>query len=255
MELLTQKDLELLERKVLGTLSKEDEKLLGEKMKEEPFVQAAKDFELLLASITAEGDVELKAMLVEEEAKLETISDVKAKAKVPEKTAKVFTLNRLMAAAAAILLLVVATFVWQQNTVETKDYFADNFVPYRNVLYPIDRSGTITNAKQKAFVAYEQKDFNQALEGFERSLKDSLDYNVLFFKGNTLLALDNTEEGIKTLAQIPQHERFYEQTQWYIAIAHLKKGDYVLAKSYLETVAKSGGFKHEKAKEILKELN
>ncbi len=250
MEQLTERDLELLEHKLRGTLSESDKTELESKMQDKDFAQAAADFEMLLGGIDAKGDDELKAMLLEEEAKFE----VQADKQEGTQTAKVFTLRRVMAVAATLLLLVLATFIWQQNEKEQANYLSDNFIPYRNVFYPIDRSGAAVNAKERAFKAYEQKNYTEALSGFNTILADSLDYGVLFFKANTLLAMEKVDEAITLFDKIPQHERFYEQSQWYLGLAYLEKGDFTSAKQYLKTVAENGGYKSQQSQELLKTL-
>ena len=83
---------------------------------------------------------------------------------------------RLWLVAATIILLLGVSSLWYfNNSINAEKLYAENFEPYRNVVQPIVRGVTKTDLKTKAFTAYETKNYTEALQYFDKLLKENPD--------------------------------------------------------------------------------
>ena len=158
-------------------------------------------------------------------------------------------------AASVILLLGISTFWFLGNKTATPQALFDaHFEPYNNVVHPIVR-GDSTDLKTEAFIAYEAKNYEEALNAFNTLLNEHTDATILFYKANVLMQLNANEEAILILkdnSDIP--EILKQQQQWYLALAYIKAKANEKAKSTLKALIKSSSYKQKEAEKLLKQL-
>ncbi len=171
---------------------------------------------------------------------------------IPKKNIRIWPI-----AASLVILLGVSSFWFFGNqTANSEDLFNTNFEPYRNVVQPIERGNDTTDPKIDAFIAYESKDYDNALKGFNMLAEDN-DAVIQFYKANTLLKLGNTDEAIRILKQnITLTDTLTEKHYWYLALAYIKADNFEEAKEKLKYLINNPNseYKKEEAKKLTKKL-
>lgn len=177
-----------------------------------------------------------------------------------DKPKKVFSLSRMISLAAAILLLVFAYQVWWSTPkVSSSDLFAANFQTYKMVLNQRsveERDSLYAPMLQSAAAAYEQRDFETAAKQFaqlQTARPDILAFQ--FYRAISALALKDNALAVSLLEKLQVQERhlFSEQSQWYLALAYLQKGETAKARKSLLGI-KKGTYQYAAAQEILSRL-
>lgn len=163
----------------------------------------------------------------------------------------------LIAAAITLLLALVAVWYTQDQKQDTEAIFTEHFEPYRNVVFPIERNGIPAGQKARAFYAYEQGEYEEALRAFTALSPEDKDTTVVFYIANTHLALGQPQPAIELLnTNINQIDSLRDKHFWYLAMAYLKKGDPYNAILQLEGLLDLSGdtFNQNEARQILKNL-
>lgn len=140
-----------------------------------------------------------------------------------------FFLNK---AVAAILILIVATsflLYWQHN--KGSRLFAQLYeTPVYEGSQLRSSSEAIDNnaMRQKAFVAFGQKDYVQAAELFETYLSEEAnDFEAIFYAGIAQIEGQNLEKAIQYFQSTRLNdEEQYEGATWYLALAYVRQKEY-----------------------------
>lgn len=164
--------------------------------------------------------------------------------------------------AASIILLLGFSYFFTSNyntTVSSNELFASYFVPYRNVIAPIERSDsngvTQQNEKTQAFIAYEKGEYKKAILLFTKLYTATKEPYYLFYKANALLKLERANEAVPLLLEhLKTKDTLTDKTNWYLALAYLKIENKAKAKELLNTVITNGSYKSKEAKKLLEEL-
>jgi FimV-like protein len=181
------------------------------------------------------------------------ISDLESKAKNhTQKRSYV----KWLAAASIVLFLGLTYFLTIDNKATGNELFASYFKPYRNVVHPIVRGNDQQDKKALAFIAYEKGEYETAITLFSNLYTTTKEPYYLFYKANSLLKLERTNEAIPLLlSHLKTKDTLTEKTNWYLALAYLKLEDKLKAKKLLEEVITKGSYKAKEAKELLKEFD
>lgn len=164
--------------------------------------------------------------------------------------------TKWMVAAILIVALAVPSFLYFNNPSSEK-LFAQNFVPYRNVIAPIERNDQAPQTiQQKAFEAYESKEYEKAILQFEKLTEaDSTAYKH-FYIGNSQLALGKTDAAIDSFkAYLQTNGSLKDRAQWYMALSYLADENKEMATPILENIVSTKSYNHLKASEILGKLD
>lgn len=167
----------------------------------------------------------------------------------------------LIAASVVILLGLGALVVKIMNDHSPENLYAEYFVPYRNIVEPVERGGEANNLEAKAFQAYENGRYYKAINLFN-SLENSEKNYIKFYKAISLMQVNKTDQAIELLLPLStlKKEGKYgcsEKANWYLALAYLKKGNIDKARSQLMMIEKNPEmtFKKKEAAEILEVLD
>ena len=165
-------------------------------------------------------------------------------------------LKPLVAVAAMALIALSVTFFLKKN-LNTEKLFSNHFEPSKNVSAPIVRSEDDDNLINNAFIAYSEMDYKQAAPLFEQGFKSTNNSELLFYEGNALLALDQTNEAVLTFGKhLTFSDALKNRSHWYLALAYIKLKRLDKAKQELKTFINSGEtFKQKEAKSLLKKLD
>lgn len=164
----------------------------------------------------------------------------------------------LMAASFLLLLFAYQTY-FSAEQASKPNLFSANFEPYKMILSERSELDDSTNVVvlNRAITAYRNQGYASAATTFQ-SLQNQYPKIVAyhFYKGLSLLANEETTAAIEAFEQIlktPKHF-FTEQSEWYLALAYLQKGEESIAKTQLQKI-KKGAFQYKRAQAILKALN
>jgi len=212
-----------------------------------------------------ESDAEFKAQF-EFESNLKQVvksqeSDVlKAKLKgfereINKPTTSIFNYRKF--AIAASIALLMGWFGY--NSFFGTNYsslYNSNFSEYPNTVYTITRGDTDNSLEREAFVAYESKDYQAAIDKFESIEDDAKKDYFNFYKAQAYLGLNDTENAQGLFKQVIQdNNQFVAESTWYMALTHLKQKDKDQAKIYLSKLIENFDFNKDKAQALLEEIN
>jgi tetratricopeptide (TPR) repeat protein len=165
---------------------------------------------------------------------------------------------RLSAIAAAVLVLIIAyRFFLPSKQASATALLEEYYDTYPMLLTSRSSDENEVNEQlNQAISAYQNQDFESAATGFSEITEvtpDNLSY--LFYQAVSLLESQKATEAIpvfQALLSQPKHS-LNEQSQWYLALAHLQNEDFTAAKSTLEGI-EAGEFKYEEAQALLAKL-
>jgi tetratricopeptide (TPR) repeat protein len=229
---LKEQDQFLIEKYLLGQLSTSERSAFDNRLADPDFKKELDLQNDLMVAFQAEGRTELKRELQSLESKIQRTSNSQ---EPKPKTARLFTIGRILAIAATVSLLIVIGFWMTNRSVSGEQLFAENYVPYPNVVAPISKSDAEVSLRDQAFQAYERKAYQDALDQFERL--NTEDDAVKLYSGLSRLALDNLDSAISSFDLIiDQESPYFAAAQWYKALALIKSGKKEEAKAALELV-------------------
>lgn len=162
-----------------------------------------------------------------------------------------------LTAVAALLVIALSINLMFKNEINEDQLFKIYFEPSKNVSVPIVRAEDNETIESKAFIAYTETNYEKAFSLFENAFKKTKNPELLFYEGNALLALGQTEEAIKKFEEhISYSDELTNRSHWYLALAYLKSKNIEEAKLELQTLIDSGeNFKKVEAISLLKQLN
>lgn len=266
MSELTEIDQLLIERYLDKTLTDSALTQFKQRLTDAAFAAEVHCYEKAVIAIKAFGDTQLKALLQEEEIKLQgnndeliEINDKIIELNTPQyKTQKIRSTRQNWAIAASLLVLISAGIYYFINKnkdvepIKTESIFAANFKPYRNYNKPTVRDNTTKNIEEKAFSLYDNGEYDAALTYFEKIIPpvqtgQAPEYNSLFFQANAYLATHQTEKAIPILTQLSQlnNSEWQQKAEWYLALALLEK-DVEKAKVLLEKIKNTANHPFQK---------
>ena len=225
MSEITDTDRILIEKHLDHALSPEEQTTFNQRLEDPNFAAEVRLYEQSVKAVFAFGDDNLKAMLMEEEAKLTTKGTPQYKTGKSTKT--VSLVSRW--AMAATVLLAVSAGIWYFN--KTKDVekpsadivFEQNFVPYKSFENPTVRDNTTKSDREKAYALYNNGDYKEALVLFEKMIGPP-QYKDQFLMANAYLATQQAENAVPLLKQLSLNPVFEQQKQaeWLLALSLLK---------------------------------
>ena len=172
-----------------------------------------------------------------------------------QKKEKIKWFKPLTVAAAVVFMVLSITFLWN-NTKSNEELFADYFEPSKNVSAPIVRSEVDESIANNAFIAYAEGNYKDALPLFEKAFSTSNNSELLFYEGNSHLAIGDTEKAIEKFNKhITFSDTLTNRSHWYLALAYLKMEQNEKAKTELKVFIDSNeSFKKVEAKSLLEKL-
>lgn len=158
-------------------------------------------------------------------------------------------------AATIVILLGLILYRVVQPT-DPQQLYSIYFEPARNVSLPVVRGGD-GERLSKAFVAYEQGHFQEALEAFDDIPSESAPQWLSYYQGSALLALGHVDEAVLKLKDhVRSQDGLATRSHWFLALAYLKSGNLQGAHDELIGLQNAHvAFKKEQAKALLSDLS
>lgn len=160
-------------------------------------------------------------------------------------------------AIAASLVLLVSWFGY--NSFFSTNYsnlYDTNYSGYPNTVYTITRGDDQNSLEREAFVAYETKNYETAIEKFDAIVESAENNYIPFYKAQAYLGLDNTDKAESLFQEvIKNNSEFVAESTWFLALIAIKGEDKNQAKLYLEDLITNYTYNQTKAIDLLEELN
>ena len=158
-------------------------------------------------------------------------------------------------AASTIVLLGLAWWIYEGGSASETDLqqlYVQYYQPYDNVVHPIERANQLQSLKDKAFNAYENGNYAEAVRLFETLKRQNQERYLEFYQGIGLMALDRHLEAQELLqAYIEAEGELKTRALWYLGLSYLKTNNPTAAKKTLQSLADTTAFKSEEARQIL----
>lgn len=234
---LEDKDYYLIDQYLLGRLSKAEERQLKERKRDAEFQRELALQEDMMGVFQVAGREDLKAVLGGWEENIQAGNSENKEAKIrPLKRRS--GLSRIWAMAAAMALMLVA--LWWLLTPGKTDYLAQHFEAYPNVIAPILKSDEPLTAEERAYQAYELKNYEEAERLFEKLAPSD---DKAFYQAMIALEKRETSKAINLLEKVYQNSaaRFRQPAMWYLALAYLEMGEQEKAGQLIKEIEKEEG--------------
>lgn len=253
---------ELIEKYIQGRVTEKELEIIRE------LIQTDADFREELAfesglrhAIKQEERLDLKSLLeeLEKTQKQQAHSGRSPKdydQKKEKETKKILQWS-VLGKAAAVLLVGLGAWWFLGQSPDHDSLYRAYYQPYPNIVAPTVRGPEDTEDQAaKAFRLYDNKEYNAAALLFEQlALQGGTDY-APFYQAQSLMADGREQEAIAVLENpnwiIP--ENLQAQTEWYLALAHLKAGNKEKSRLLLEQIEASDGAKRTDARSILDQM-
>lgn len=160
-----------------------------------------------------------------------------------------------VAASMAIIALAFA-YINSFNFSNSDRIFEANFTPYQPLVHGPTRSEAIPESlHERAFSAYSNENYDQAIALFKEIDVRENDPLIWFYLGNSYLATDKPEEAVNYFLDVlSQGTVLAPQARWYLGLSYLAKGDIDEAKEVFEALANDTTSYGERAKSILNQI-
>ena len=245
-----------LERYLQGTMSDVEQKAFEQQLeKDATLAEELATHRDVLAGIQLDGSQALKERLRRVETELANEKEPRRMNPREEKRRPLMT---WLAVAASLLAMVFLGYLMLPGS-GPEDLYVAYYQPYPNLINPAQRSLEVREETvlERAMRAYDGQQYMQALALFEQgNVASASDPGYTFYYAASYLGLNQEQQAIPLLEQVAQRTEslFYRPALWYLALAHLKRGDTATALPYLREVATSEGDYTREAQELLKEL-
>lgn len=163
--------------------------------------------------------------------------------------------------AAAILIVCIGIgsilkFGLFSTDINSESIFNEYYSTYQND-YQSRSDEKVVNNLYQAFQAYENKDFDNAVELFSKvSESDASIMMAHFYKGISCVEISDYKQAIESFKKVLTNSNnpYFPQSHWYCALTWLKLNNPESAKEHLEWLIKNDRHYNQKAKEILNKL-
>jgi len=240
-----EQDERLLDRYVRQELTPKEEEQFNQRMQDDDFRQALQWHQDLQAAAQQRGRQHLKEQLQSWENK-------ESKTSAQKRSRSNFWRWSLIAIAVVATLLLLWLF-FRPSPKSPEEIFAEHFMPYPNIVAPIEKSEGQVSERTLAFEAYELTAYPQAEVQFAQ-LEQTL--TVQFYRGVTALAQEQPAKAITFLQPVSETEnRFQQAAAWYLALAHLLQNELEIATNLLENIQNTSDHPfQQRAANLLQEL-
>lgn len=138
-------------------------------------------------------------------------------------------------AVAAVITMLLLVFLPDQKNPHSR-LFQELASPYPNVLYPLERGETTRTALEQAFAEYEAGNFATFLESMD--LIDTTAASFDFYRAIAMTQTDRTSEAEVIFQQVASEaSEFSEQAEWYLAMTRWDLGNKEEAMEGIRSIA------------------
>ncbi|MEM6632339.1 MAG: hypothetical protein AAF694_21885 [Bacteroidota bacterium] len=251
---LSDKDIHLIERFCWGSASTaEREEVEARKVQDPAFAKELR-FQLSIMEVVAEQEESsLKALMKEEELAYELKQKLKGEYSPVSRRWMPWAL-----VASFALIVVAGWWLSQLGANSYQDTFEAYYKPYRNTVEPIVRSQPRISLRQRAFAAYEQEEWEEALSHLDSLAIREPSPEISFYKSHTLLSLRRFREAVNVLQDLNTKGESpdEEALDWYLALGYLGLEEVDKSLEILEAIQNKPAHSYKQpAKQLLEDLS
>ena len=129
---------------------------------------------------------------------------------------------------------------------------------YENVVQKVEEGVAAQTIEQEIYKLYEQERYEHTINLFDElhTRAKKIDINAHFYKANSFMALSYFDNALGEFSKVPNDHSFYPQSQWFIGLLYMRKGDLEKARIILQRIADQSGevYKKKEATELLQKL-
>lgn len=213
-------NIQLMENYLQGNLNKEGLEKFDKKLKEESSFES--DFRNLKAiQVGVKASAQLTIL-----DQLERLESSIAEKEISKTN---YTMKKLVTVAASLILIATVSYFTAFNTnnvTSGPDIYNEFYSTYRNMESTTERgdASALVSLKDKAYFAYDSKDFVQSAALFSEVLKTEKTAANYFYAGISSLEIGDHPSATKNLNTVTNnYEDLAEQSQWYLALNLLKE--------------------------------
>ncbi len=111
------------------------------------------------------------------------------------------------------------------NTTDQHKLFTTYLQPYKNIYKPVSRSTELLSLDEKAMFAYEQGDYEKAIELFSQITKDEMNEDILFYDAVSYLLLDNRDRSYELFSNLATSKKYGRPSEWYLFLLAVHNND------------------------------
>lgn len=248
-----------IERYLHHQMNEEEERNFAERMKNDDNLK--KEVELTAMIIGATKKVGKEQDLSEiETLRQASADDIRKLAERKNPNLVLKTVYWVTSSAAVILLAFTINHFYKANS-PSQQLFAAYYEPYYDDA-GTHRGGSFISGEDsllltKAMDLYENKNYAEALKVFN-NISDNYTNDIALYKAISLLETNETKQAIQLLiGEIEKNGEgweYYQDAQWYLALAYIKSKQTKEAKEILQQIVADERVYFEKAKELLQRL-
>lgn len=166
--------------------------------------------------------------------------------------------KKIATVGSAAVLVIAAVFVYVNNykPLDKQALYESYFEPYEAMVYR-SSSDNVDNILREAMQYYENKNYAQAIIGFEKVLeKDSLNVPTNFYSGISYMEIEKYNKANHSFDVVidQKNSLFMEQAQWYLGFCYLMTEHNEKAKEQFQSIATSDSFYNKKARKVLRQI-
>ncbi len=236
----------LIDRELLGQLTKKEELIFSESMKDSAFKA---EYELRYA-LSEAAKIEGRKALKDQFNKLE---------QGKEPGPKVLSLRNFASIAAIGAILIVAYFLLKPSSKQGLDYtevYASHYSKLENKIVPIQRGDSLDelDSMKMAFIAYNQSNYDETLHLFDILEKNHPEVDI--YRGIIAMEAEDYPTALEVFSEIEKKgtHRFLEDAMWYRALCNLKQNQISEAQEVFTKMAEKDTYYGKKAEDVLMDL-
>ncbi|MFP4048299.1 MAG: hypothetical protein ACLFT4_11145 [Bacteroidales bacterium] len=274
---LSDKDIEQIERYLLGELTEEGKTTLEHRIKNDPeFAQQLNFMRDVMNVSKQKGREQLKQNLKKAEKKEaagieEKISQSANTKKTHNKTHHITLRNWFYwvpAAAAAIFIGLYVGVIGPSG--QGKKLYNEYFEPYPNEVIPFARGENVPekfkhfSQKEYNFIVraikhYERGNYKEASDLFKQHVeRKEVNAELIFYMGISQLKSGEEQQAQENLSYVLNLDEmeFQQEAQWYMALTYLKINDIESARQILKEISETSGHPYKnKAQNVIGEIS
>jgi tetratricopeptide (TPR) repeat protein len=252
---MRQQDLNIIDQYLIGTLSELETIEFDHRLQsDDKFRGQFEQFKLIISGIQYSARIDAIA-------KIKQIENAMPKIVKTGKPKNLKLLNPYIYYAVAGCLFICLVFSlfylnYKGKHENNKTLFSAYFEPYPNVAYPATRyvNDSLTIV-QKAFAAYDQKNYNEANEFFKAIPGYEKDPTISFYLAVTYMAINDCKNAEKFfLKLLNKNQAINDKVLWYLALSYLEENNTTKAAEYLQQLTVTQNIYTENATKILKNI-
>lgn len=171
---------------------------------------------------------------------------------------KIKPLYILLLLGSAILMYLMYNFFTHSLTNQPKQLYAEYARPYKNIHVHVVRSfEDNTSIRKKAMQAYENKEYAEAIDEFDKIRETDVQAGDRFYLGLSYLLSGDIDSAQRLMTQLEKDEKFGVPAQWYSFLIALKDQNTVERDRLINNLMYNTTHPHlaRQAKEIDERLN